>query len=340
MKSMSNMLRKLIFPVLCAVASLTMTGANVAQAQENAELLTSQETEPSNHESVIATESVIVPEIVEEVQIDLPSATEEDVFVSATMGTDFTKAVSPENAPFQINGAGADVTLEIIQGVTYVPLLATAELLDASATCTWHAGSNVATVTSSALELSATANALYLVANGRYLYVPETLKPLEGDVLVPLSTLTRAFDATLYWDPLTSIITVTTGSGGILSGDQFYNADDLFWLSRVVFAESGSEPLEGKMGVAIVVYNRIADDWYPSTVLGVLSQKNQFTTYQNGALANRTPNESSIIASKLVMDGGVVEEIANATHFDSISGSWASKNLDTILVIGGHTFYG
>ena len=80
------------------------------------------------------------------------------------------------------------------------------------------------------------------------------------------------------------------------------------------------------MAVGNVVLNRVNDPIYPNTIVGVLAQKNQFTTYQSGKLAYRTPNENSVIAAKLVLDGGVVEETKGATHFDSCSNSWASRH--------------
>ena len=93
------------------------------------------------------------------------------------------------------------------------------------------------------------------------------------------------------------------------------------------------------MAVAIVVMNRVASPIYPDTVEGVLAQKNQFSTYRSGKLAERTPNASSVIAAKLVLDGGVVEEVAEALYFDSSSNSWAARNRECIAVIGGHRFY-
>ena len=43
------------------------------------------------------------------------------------------------------------------------------------------------------------------------------------------------------------------------------------------------------MAVGNVVLNRVNDPIYPNTIVGVLSQKNQFTTYQSGKLAYRHP---------------------------------------------------
>lgn len=78
----------------------------------------------------------------------------------------------------------------------------------------------------------------------------------------------------------------------------------------MVYAESGNQSLDGKIAVANVVLNRVKSPIFPNTIEGVLAQKNQFPTYGSGSLAKRTPNEGSIIAAKLAMDGAVVEEAA------------------------------
>lgn len=325
------MIRKLISVGLCSMGMLALVGAAQAQEANQTEFITAtigtdfaKAIQPITEGSYTLSNTFVTEEVLEMVEeVEEP---EEVVLV---------------NPFFQVNGSPVkeEVDHHVIKGVTYVSLLDMAMELDDTAVCDWNPDSQEGTIRSEHLHLTAKAGQLYLVANGRYLYLEDTVH-LEGDkLMVPLSVVVRAFDAVLSWDAETGITSVTTGSGGILSGDLFYDESDLFWLSRVIFAESGNQPLEGQMGVAIVVYNRIADSWYPDTVQGVLAQRNQFTTYRNGALANQTPNASSVIAAKLVMDGGIVKEIAKATHFDSISGSWASYNLKTITVIGGHTFY-
>ena len=138
----------------------------------------------------------------------------------------------------------------------------------------------------------------------------------------------------------TSTITVTSGTGAIVSGDSFYNQDDLFWLSRVIYRESGNQSLEGQMAVGNVVLNRVADPAFPDSVEGVLAQKNQFSTYKSGVLRKTKPSASSIIAAKLVMDGGVVEETRGALFFDSGVNSWAARNKKLIATFGDHNFYG
>ncbi len=240
-----------------------------------------------------------------------------------------------------INGqpAPAELNRELQNGVTYVSLSVLARQLAPGAQISWDGAA--ATVVTDRLSLSAEVGKLYIVANGRYLYVPETVQLTSaGQVIVPLRVAAKAFDAQVGYDSATRTTTVTSGSGTIQGGDSFYNQEDLFWLSRVIHRESGNQPLEGMMAVGNVVLNRVADPVFPDTVEGVLAQKNQFSTYKSGVLAETNPSERSIIAAKLVMDGGVVEETKGALYFDSGSTSWAARNKELIATIGGHKFYG
>ncbi len=75
-------------------------------------------------------------------------------------------------------------------------------------------------------------------------------------------------------------------------------------------------------------------------MVGVLAQKNQFTTYQGGRLANRTPNASSVIAAKLVLDGA--SAASDALYFfnpSKTSASWIVRNRTYLVTIGNHAFY-
>ena len=212
-----------------------------------------------------------------------------------------------------------------------------AQVLDSTVTINWDG--TTATVYSDKLNLTARVGELYLVANGRYLYIPEGVRMVNNMVTVPLTTLAEAFGATLTWNGTTGVTQITRGTGGIVPGDAFYNQNDLFWLSRVIYAESGNQSLEGQMAVGNVVMNRVAHPAYPNPVEGVLAQKNQFSTYKSGALANRTPTEKCVIAAKLVLDGGEVAETDGALYFDSARSSWASRNRQYAATLGGHTFY-
>ena len=234
------------------------------------------------------------------------------------------------------------VSRTTIGGMTYVSLKVMSQQLDTTAEVGWDAENSAVTVTTQNLILKAQVGKKYLIANGRYLYMPEgVILTDEGQTMVSLDALTKAFDAQLGWDGETGTFVVTRGSGAIESGDTYYREEDLFWLSRVIYAESGNQVLEGKMGVGIVVLNRVNDTSgiWPDTIKGVIAQRNQFSTYKNGRLANRTPNAESVVAAKLVLDNGIVEEVKDAYFFDAFNNSsWAARNKSVIAVIGGHRF--
>ena len=232
-----------------------------------------------------------------------------------------------------------DVAKTYRNETTYVALAPMSKCMDSTIAYWWDGATQTMTVTSGKLTLTAKLGDLYLVANGRYLYAPEGIYMADNKVMVPLSALTKAFGATLSWDGATGLTSVKRGSGGIVSGDQYYNQEDLYWISRVIYTESGNQPLEGMMAVGNVILNRVNHPSFPKTIEGVLAQKNQFTTYHTGHIQNSTPNARSVVAAKLVLDGGVVEETRNALYFDSTSNSWAARNRTCIAVIGGHRFY-
>lgn len=320
------MIRKLFSTLLCAFALLLLMGAGtapqqpvtvLAEEESAAEINGALETE---NQSVYKVSSQAIPAAAAASPIELAESTESRLLVDGI-------------------AAPAEVEMTQKDGVTYVALANMALCLDETAAVNWNAESQVLTVTTSKLSLTAKVGQLYLEANGRYLYLPEGVQMVNGKVVVPLWAVTEAFGAKLGWESSTGIVTVTRGSGAIQSGDSYYDQNDLFWLARIIYAESGNQPLEGQMAVGIVVMNRVESPIYPNTVEGVLAQKNQFSTYQSGRLANRTPNASSVIAAKLVLDGGVVSEVKDALYFDSSSNSWASRNKECVAVIGNHKFY-
>ena len=318
------MKHKLFSVVLCGFALILLTGAGAAEAETGVLLMDEEIGEAAQQVETLYTEE------------ELP-----ETAVPAAEG------VSPQELTEQIDTAlcvdGEYVSVEVARvqhdGVTDVALAPMAKELDESVQIGWDGSSSTVTVKSSKLSLTAKVGQLYIQANSRYLYVPEGVQMVGGKVTVPLSVLVKAFDARLSWDAASGTVVVNRGSGAIQSGDSYYNQDDLFWLSRIIQAECGNQPLEGRMAVGNVVLNRVKNPAFPSTVKGVLSQKNQFTTWKNGALANRTPNATSVIAAKLVLDGGEVESTKGATFFDSNSNSWAARNKTCVAVIGNHKFY-
>ena len=198
---------------------------------------------------------------------------------------------------------------------------------------------NTAVVTAPGLNLTIYADRPYLVANGRYLYLPQGVKTDGEALLVPVRILGTVLGANVAWDPIANDVVLTAGTGPIASFEETYNADDLYWLSHIINAESGNQPLEGKIAVGNVVLNRVASSTFPNTVYSVIYQRSQFTPVSNGTI-KLEPNEESIIAAKLCLDGA--NTAGNSLYFlnpRTAPNSWAARHCTYVTTIGAHAFY-
>lgn len=342
------MKRKLFSTLLCAFALLLLMGAGVEKTAASAALVIEEESTSADQTAQVLETGIQTGDEEQDTEENSADEIYKQALNSDGTQTEVTQTTETQTAAevevdhtLLVDGqpVSAETGKTVEHGTTYVALAPMVKELDASAAVNWDGAAGTATVQSGGLTLSAKVGQQYLEANGRYLYVPEGVWMENGRVVVPLAALVKAFDASLTWNQADGSIAITRGSGAIVSGDAFYNQDDLFWLARIVFAESGNQPLDGRIAVANVVLNRVKSPAFPNTVQEVLAQKNQFTTYKSGNLANRTPNAGSVIAAKLAMDGAVVEETAGATYFDSTSNSWASRHKTYVATIGGHKFY-
>lgn len=65
---------------------------------------------------------------------------------------------------------------------------------------------------------------------------------------------------------------------------EVYSKADLRLLSAIIYCEAGGQSYAGKLGVGIVVMNRVENKAFPNTVKGVIYQKSQFGPVRNGSL--------------------------------------------------------
>ena len=158
-------------------------------------------------------------------------------------------AAAESSVSFVVNGItlAADVPNRVEARTTYVSYWPIVSALYPNATAEWVNGQ--AEVKADGLTLHIKPGAQYVEANGRYLYVPDGVKCEGYSIMVPIRTLCQALGAGVEWDGTQSTIQITSGSGPILSGEQAYQADVVYWLSRIIYAESGNQPLDGKIAV-------------------------------------------------------------------------------------------
>ena len=227
----------------------------------------------------------------------------------------------------------------LLDSTTYVPLYDFCKLID-TATMTQYEDSTVINLPD--LQIEATANNFYIIANGRYLYTPTLCRMVDNVMYVPIRPLVKAFGLSISWYQPSRTITISPNYGydPIEHGDTFYNKTDLLWLSRIISAESRGESMDGKIAVGNVIMNRLRSPSFPNSVHGVIFDRRsgiQFSPAYSGAI-NNTPDASCIIAAKLALDGANV--VDNSLYFNQARlRSWASRNRTFVVTIGNHSFF-
>lgn len=200
---------------------------------------------------------------------------------------------------------------------------------------------NAANVVTDDLSLTAAAGGDYVVANGRYLYAQDGLIQLNGRVAAPVRLLARVYNLNVAYNAENDLVLLSRQEGGepyLADASAVYDGDTLYWLSRIINAESGNQPLEGKIAVGNVVMNRVRDPKFPNTIYDVLFQKNQFSPAASGSIY-REPNEESVVAAMLVMDGAQVTPNALFFNAAGATSSYAARNRAYVTTIGDHAFY-
>ncbi len=240
-------------------------------------------------------------------------------------------------AKLWVNGVplGTSVKTKLIGESTYISMRAIVEALDPTAAISWRDGQFHAA--GNGFTMTARPGDLFMVVNGRYLYVPNGILYENSATFAPLRTVCNAVGASTSWEMMTGTITVTTTGSPLNAGSSFYNHDDLYWLSRIIEAESKNQPLNGKVAVGAVILNRVTNPQFPNSIYDVIFQPNQFQPVQNGSIYD-LPSQESVIAAKLALEGAV--EAGGSLFFNRAGlDCWASRTKTYVTTIADHSFY-
>lgn len=74
-------------------------------------------------------------------------------------------------------------------------------------------------------------------------------------------------------------------------------------LGRIVQLECGYDIQESKFATIETIFNRIVDPRYPNTLIEVLSQKGQFSTWKNRNISKATPTDDTYNCINMVLNG-------------------------------------
>jgi len=241
-------------------------------------------------------------------------------------------ADAARTVPVQVDGSHLQGTAYLEHGVTYVPLR---HLLDAFGgwEIAWDHGAQQAVAISDGIRLSADPSENLIMIGEEILEGRVTVE--NGRTYVPLRLVTEALGGSAEWDPYLAGAAVTSAGAP-------HDAMDLYWLSRIIYAESGAEALDGQIAVGNVVLNRMASKEFPDSIPGVIFDRVdgiQFEPVENG-MVYKTPSPRSVEAAVRVLQGE--NTIGDAMYFYAPAlsqGIWINANRPYLKTIGCHRFY-
>lgn len=234
--------------------------------------------------------------------------------------------------PFVVDGEPFGM-LPIVNGTPYAPVC---DFLSAAGlTASTDLSNGVYTVTADGIKICASDGDIYFTFNGRYLLAVDGVFVQSGQVCLPVEALAKCLGISVSWDRAAWQITASADGIDLLeSGDTFYGETDVYWMSRVIYAEAGNQSLLGQIAVGNVVMNRVASDEFPGQddVYDVIFAKNQFEVVINGMIYME-PSDSAVIAAKLALEGYDVTD--NSTYFATF---FFGEGYECVKWIGDHCF--
>lgn len=234
-----------------------------------------------------------------------------------------------------VDGEPLEITSHVRSGITYTPLVPLLDALGGWET-TWDAATHSALARTELFLLRVPVGEDFVYADGFLFGLNSDCYIENGRTYVPLRSFANLFGADVRFTDWETPIAVTTGQTA------HYTDEDLYWLSRVISAESQGESLYGQIAVGNVVLNRVASPDFPSTIKEVVfDTKNavQFEPTANGTIY-LDPTPKSVLAARLVLSG--TNAVGNCMYFFNPSlsgGKWIRENRAYFTTIGCHRFY-
>ena len=228
----------------------------------------------------------------------------------------------------------------VINGVPYVAIRAFVEGIGA-AKVTYSSASRTITLTGNGHNVSVSDGAYALYADGRVLFSASPSVILsDGRMYVPASVLARALSLSAVAD--TAAVRMSGTARPITPGAKYYADDAVYWLSRIISAESKGESLIGQIAVGNVVLNRVRSADFPNTIYSVIFDRKygvQFSPISNGTIYD-TPTATSILAAKICLDGFTVsDDVLYFLRPSASTSSWIVRTRPYKFTIGNHYFF-
>ncbi len=240
-----------------------------------------------------------------------------------------------------VNGKTLSEPAMIMNGTLYLPLRAFANSLG-SASVSYNKSTKTATLSMPGLYLTATDGGFVTYANDRPLFSfsPNILMS-NGRMYLPASALTKALGVSVTAQD-NSTVSVSGSYTPLAHASKYYRDDEVYWLSKIISAESGGESLIGQIAVGDVILNRVKSPLYPNTIYGVIFDRKygvQFSPILDGSIY-KDPTYTATLAAKICLEGTSLSD--NALFFlnpHAAQSNWIVRTREYAYTIGGHDFY-
>lgn len=240
-----------------------------------------------------------------------------------------------------VNGKVLSEPAVVMNGTLYLPLRAFANSLG-NATVSYNKSTKTATLEMPGLKLTATDAGFVTYANDRALFSfsPNVLMS-NGRMYLTASVLTKALGVEIKSQDRSSV-SISGSYTPLLHASKFYREDEVYWLAKIISAESGGESLIGQIAVGDVILNRVKSPLYPNTIYGVIFDRKygvQFSPILDGSIY-KDPTFTATLAAKICLEGTSLSD--NALFFLNprvAQSNWIVKSREYAYSIGGHDFY-
>lgn len=242
----------------------------------------------------------------------------------------------------RLNGKKLASDVRMINGTPYVALRS---FIDETTgmTVTYKSGTRTLNIKGQGFEMDVIDGSNVIYANGRTLFsMSPSVIMTNGRMYAPLNLIAKALGYSYYQSAATGDFILSGSVKPLTHGSIYYDADAVYWLSRIISAESRGESLLGQIAVGSVVMNRVKSSLYPNTIWGVIFDRKygvQFSPILDGSIYN-APVSSAVVAAKICLEGFNVNQGALFFLYPRAStSSWIPNNRAYLFSIGKHDFY-
>ncbi len=242
----------------------------------------------------------------------------------------------------EINGSFIKCTEKpiIIGGTTYIPLRAFSDAVGGE--ISWNNGEKAATLKKDGHTFTFYTGKDYCITDGVRQSHPSVL--YNNLTFIPVRAVSEVLGYGVQWDDFYLAVKISAPGVEIPAGciDYSYTYEDILYLSKITYVESGAEPFRAQLGIAGTVFNRAKSPLFPNTIKEVIFDTKygvQFPPAHDGKI-NKTPSKESVIAAKCVLGG--VNVVRNSLYFTSAkyaASSWVHKNRPYYTTISSIAFY-